>query len=130
VEAQGFGSGEAVGARGRASQAFDEEVQDGLRPRCGVVTTGAARRPEVWFFLSTSEEIIAEEHIEAAARKAELVGGLGSRQGVLPKGFEDMADEGAWVTMKELLVLFRTTDDTRRRGPNGQSFRQPSLRSG
>ena len=47
VEAQGFGSGEAVGARGRASQAFDEEVQDGLRPGGGVVTTGAARRPEV-----------------------------------------------------------------------------------
>jgi hypothetical protein len=39
VQAEGFGSGEAVRARWRARQTFMEEVDDGLGPIRGVVAT-------------------------------------------------------------------------------------------
>jgi hypothetical protein len=45
VKAEGFGSGEAVGTRGRAGQALFEEFDDGLRPRGGMVATGSTGRP-------------------------------------------------------------------------------------
>ena len=130
VEAQGLGGDEAVGARRRAVQALDEQVDHGLRPGFGVVTTGVARRPGAAFLVSRSVEVTAEENVEATAREAELCGGLGSGQRALPKGFEHMPNERAGVTMMELLIVFRAADPTRRSRPCGQSFRSPSLRSG
>ena len=130
VETQGLGGDEAVGARGRAIQALDEQVDHGLRPGLGVVTTGVARRPESAFLVSPSVEVAAEENVEATARKAELSGGLSSGQRAMPKGLEHMPDERAGVAMMELLIVFRAADPTRRSRPCGQSFRPPSLRSG
>jgi len=46
VQAQGFGSGEAVRARRRAGQTFFEQVKDGLRPRGGLIASGNSGRPE------------------------------------------------------------------------------------
>ena len=46
MKAEGFGSGEAVRARWGASQTFFKEVQDGLRPRGGVIATGSPGRPK------------------------------------------------------------------------------------
>ena len=50
VEAQGFGSGEAVGARRIAVQTFFEKVEDGLRPGFGVIAAGRMGRPEMRLF--------------------------------------------------------------------------------
>lgn len=130
VEAQGLGGDEAVGARGRAIQALEEQVDHGLWPGFGVVTAGVARRPAAAFLVSGSVEVTAEENVEAAARKPELFGCLRSGQRALPKGFEHMPDERAGVTMMELLIVFRAAEPTRRSRPCGQSFRSPSLRSG
>ena len=102
VEAQGLGGDEAVRARGRAIQALDEQVDHGLRPCLGVVTTGVARRPEIALLMSRSVEVAAEENVEAAARKPELSGGLRSGQRAMPKGFKHMPDERTGVTMMEL----------------------------
>ena len=130
VEAQGFRSDEAVGARGRAIQALDQKVDDGLRPGCGVITTRVARCPNVSLLVSTGVEVAAEENVEATARDAELFGRLSSGQRALPMGFENMPNERIGVPVMKLLVLFRAADVTRRGRPSGQSFRPPSLRSG
>jgi hypothetical protein len=45
VQAQRLGSGKAVRTGRRAGQAFLEQVQDGLGPRCGMIATGSAGRP-------------------------------------------------------------------------------------
>jgi hypothetical protein len=39
-----------------------------------------------------------------------LVGGFGGRESALVEGFENMADKGEAVTMKELLILFINGD--------------------
>ena len=46
VQAEGFGSGEAVGTGRRAGQPLFEEFDDGLRPRRSMVAAGSAGRPE------------------------------------------------------------------------------------
>ena len=89
-----------------------------------------ARRPKLAPLVGARFEVAAEKDVEATAGEAELVGRLSGRQGALPKAFENMPDERAWVPMEELLVLFRTAEDTTRTSPSGQSFRPPSLRSG
>ncbi len=50
--------------------------------------------------LSAGLAVVAGQNIEAAVREAELVGRFGGSQPALPKGFEDMADEGDAVTME------------------------------
>lgn len=130
VKTQGLGSDEAVGARRRAIQALDEQVDHGLRPGFGVITTRVARRPDTAFLVSRRIEITTEENVEATARNTELFGGLRSAQRALPEGFENMPNESVGVTVMELLILFRAADVTRRSRPSGQSFRSPSLRSG
>lgn len=45
MQSQGFRSGEAVGARRRASQAFLEEVGDRLGPEGGMVAARGSRNP-------------------------------------------------------------------------------------
>ena len=128
VEAEGFGGDKAVGAGRRAVQAFVEEVQNGLGPGRGVVAAGAAGEPERPLFFGAGAEVSGGERVEAAGRDAELVGGLGGRQMVLPKRVEHIADKGGCVTMDELLMLFKGEQATRRlvRIP---SFRRASLRS-
>ena len=100
VQAQDFRSREAIGARRRAVQTLFEEVHDGLRPRRGAVTPGAARGPEGGLFLSASLAVITGKDREAAGGEPQLVGGFGGSQPLLLDGFEDMADEGEAVTME------------------------------
>ena len=130
MEAQGLRGDEAVGTGWRAGQTFHEQVDDRWRPRCSVVAAGSAGRPKVSLFPSTSAEIIGGEKIKLTAGEAELVGRLGSSQGALLKGFKNMANKRVGVPVEQLLVLLITGENTAQRCPNGQSFRQPSLRSG
>jgi hypothetical protein len=67
VETEGLGSGEAVGARRGASQAFFEEVGDQLGPSGGVVTTRGSREPQTRLLSRAGAEVIGGECIEAAA---------------------------------------------------------------
>jgi|SRR5208282_641681 len=99
MQAQGFRSREAVGARRRASQAFLEEVGDRLGPDGGMVAARGSRNPQILFLERASPEEIGGESIEARAGKAELRGGFGGGQGVLPKGRQDMADERGSMTI-------------------------------
>jgi hypothetical protein len=78
VEAQSLRSDKTVGARGRASQALREEIDDGLRPGWSVVTARMAGGPDLPLLVSTSVQVTAEENVEAAARDAELVRCLSS----------------------------------------------------
>lgn len=95
-----------------------------------MVAAGASGRPKMSLFLSTSPEIIGGQKIELAAGEAELVGGLGSGQEVLLKAFENVTNKRVGMPVEQLLVLFITGENTGQRRPRGQSFRQPSLRSG
>jgi hypothetical protein len=100
TEAQGFGSGEAVRARGRAGEPFFEQVQDRLRPPSSMVAAGTARGPEMGLFLSTSMGVSGGQNIEAATRETKLVSGIASAEGVLVKRLEGMADEAVGVTVE------------------------------
>ena len=129
MQAQGFGSGEAVRTRRRAGQTFFEQVKDGLRPRGGMVAPGSAGRPEGWLFLGARGIASGGENVEAAGRKAALRGGLDGTQRVLAERVEHMADKGGCVTMDELLMLFKDVERNRRPWPHHPSFRRASLRS-
>ena len=113
VQAEGFGSGEAVRARRRAGQTFFEQVNDGLRPRGGMIATGSTGRPEGLLYSGARGVVSGGQSVKATAGDAELAGGLGRVQGVLPEAFEHMADEGGRVTMNKLLVFFKDAQDTR-----------------
>ena len=106
VQAQGFGSSEAVRTRWVAVQAFFEKVENRLRPGFGVIAAGRTGRPEVLLFFGASQKVSGGKKIEATAGKTELIGGFCGAQGVLPEGFEDMTDERRRVTMDELLKFF------------------------
>lgn len=99
MQAQGFRSREAVGARRRASQAFLEQVGDRLGPGRGMVAARGSRNPQILFLECASTEEIGGESIEATAGNAELGGGFGGRQGMLPEGREHMADERGGMTI-------------------------------
>ena len=101
-----------------------------MRPGRGAVTSGVARRPNVAPLVGARVKIAAIKDVKTTAGETELIGCLRRRQGVLPEALENVPDERAWVPMQELLVLFRTAEDTGRASPSGQSFRPPSLRSG
>src|ERR1035438_9578594 len=89
--------GEAVRARWGAIQAFFEEVGDRFGPSGGVVTPRGSRDPQPFLLSCAGAEVIGGERIEAAGGQAELVGGFGGRQGVLPEGSQHMADKGRCV---------------------------------
>ena len=114
VQAQGFGSGEAVGTRRRAGQPFGEQFEDGLGPVGGRVATRSAGRPEGWLFVGAGGVVSGGQSIEAATGEAQLPAGLERVQSVLPEAFQHMADEGGRVTMNELLVFFKDRQDTRK----------------
>jgi hypothetical protein len=78
-----------------------------LRPNGGVVATGGFWSPQIRAPGGAGLEVIGVERVEAAGREAELFRGLAGRYGVLPKGRQDMADEGGGVAMDELLMLFK-----------------------
>ena len=99
VQAQGFRGGEAVGARRGARETLSEEVGDRFGPDGGVVSTREARAPQILFLVSAGLEVIGGERIETAPGEAQLGGGFGGRQGVLPETREHMADEGRGMTM-------------------------------
>jgi hypothetical protein len=100
IEAQDFRSGEAIGAGRRAVQALFKEVNNGLRPRRGMVAAGATRSPEARLFARASTAVIAGQDIEAAGRDVQLVSGFGGRQRVMLEGLENMTDKGRSVTME------------------------------
>jgi hypothetical protein len=100
MEAQDFGSSEAIGGRGRAVQALFEEIDDGLRPRSGVVAARAAWTPEAGPFLSAGLAVVTGQDIESAGRDVQLVGSFGGRERALVEAFENMADEGKAVSME------------------------------
>ena len=71
VQPEGFGSGEAIWTRGRASQALFEEVDDGLGPRGGMVPARSAGRP-VGALLSGARRVVnGGQSVEATGRPGE-----------------------------------------------------------
>ena len=68
LQAQGFGSNEAVRARRGASQPFFEEVNDRFRPGDGMVAAGGSRDPQTFFLSRAGGEVTRGERIKAAAR--------------------------------------------------------------
>ena len=94
-----FRGGEAVRARRGASQALFEEVGDRLGPSGGVVTARGSRDPEPLCLARAGAEVIGKEGIEATGGEAELLGGFGGLQGVLPEGSQYMADEGGCMAI-------------------------------
>ena len=99
VQAQGFGGGEAVGARRGARQTLLEEVGDGLWPGGGVVATGGSREPRSGFLARTGPEVIGGERIQATAGHTELFSRFGGRQGALAESRQHMPDEGRRVAV-------------------------------
>jgi hypothetical protein len=55
---------------------FAEKIQNGLRPRSGVIATGVARNPGGPGFMSVSAEVSGGESIESAAGDPELISRL------------------------------------------------------
>ena len=129
MEPECFGGDQAVRAGRRAVEALGEEIQNGLRPRWGVVAARAAGEPVRTLFLRAGAQVSTGQSVEAAGREAELRGGLGGRQFTLPERVEHMADEGRCVTMDELWMLFKDAQDSRRSWPHHSSSRRASLRS-
>jgi len=107
VQAEGFGGGEAVRARRGAMQALFEQVGDRLGPSGGVVTPRGARDPQTLFLSRVGPEVIGGEFVKAVAGQAELFGGFGGRQEVLPEGSQYMPDERRCVAIGQLLILFK-----------------------
>ena len=99
VQAQGFRGGEAVRARRHAHQTLSKEVGDRLGPSGGVVATRDPGDPHAGLLSPAGAQVIGEEGIETAAGKAQFFGGAGTRQGTLPKGGQDMADESGCVSI-------------------------------
>ncbi len=93
VQAQGFGGGKAVRTRWRAGQPFDQEFDDGLRPRRGMIATGSAGRPERWLLARARGVVSGGQRVKAAGREPELCGGLDGAARVLPECVEHMADK-------------------------------------
>ena len=98
-QSQDFRGGEAVRARRGAIQALFEEVDDRLGPSGGVVTTRGSRDPQSLFLARVGAKVTGGERIEAAGGQAELLGGFGGRQRMLPEGSQHMTDEGRCVAI-------------------------------
>ena len=107
MEAQRFGSGKAVGRRRHGVESFVEQVQHGLRPRCGVVSAGRSRSPERVFFLTAGPKVSGGQDVEAAGGEAELFGRLSGADEMLPESVEHMPDEGGSVAVDQLLMFFK-----------------------
>ena len=110
MQAKGFGSDEAVGTRRGAAETLFQEVNDGLGPRRGVVTTGTAWPPDMSLFAGTGAEVIRAQRVDPTAADPELRRGLGGAQRAFPKALHDVTDERRGLAMEQLLVLFRKVD--------------------
>ncbi len=66
MESERFGGHKAVGARRRTVVALVEEVQNGLRPRWGVVAARAAGQPVRTLFLRLGAQVSGGQRVEAA----------------------------------------------------------------
>ena len=93
VQAQGFGGGEAVRARGRAGQPLAKKFDDGWRPSGGMIATGSAGRPELLWLADARGVVSGGQSVKAAGRETELRGGLVGTERVLPECVEDVADK-------------------------------------
>ena len=122
MQAQRFGSGEAVRAWREAMKSFAQELQNGLRPSRGVIAAGVARHPVRALLLRAGTEVNGGQSVESTAGDAELIGSLRSFQPALSKGFEHIPDEGRRVTADELLVVFRTGSIPARTAPAASLF--------
>jgi len=76
-----------------------EEVGDRFGPDGGMVSTGGSRNPQIPFLVCAGLEVIGGEGIEAAQGEAQLRGGFGGFQGVLPEGRQHMADKMRGMTI-------------------------------
>lgn len=76
VEAQGFGSGEAVGTGRGAGQTFFEECHDGEWPGGGVIAAGGSRLPGGLGVADAGGIVGGGQRVETTAGKVELGGGL------------------------------------------------------
>jgi len=98
-QSQDVRGGEAVGARRGAVQALYKELGDRLGPSGGVVTPRGSWDPQPLFLARAGAEVTGGERIEAAGGQAELLGGFGGRQRVLPEGSQHMTDKGRCVAI-------------------------------
>jgi hypothetical protein len=64
-----------------------------------VATPRGARDPQTLLLARVGPELIGGECIKSAAGQAELFGGFGGRQGVLPEGSQHMAYERRCVAI-------------------------------
>jgi hypothetical protein len=64
-----------------------------------MVAARGSRNPQILFLVCARAEVIGGESIEATAGNTELRGGFGGRQGALPEGRQDMADERRGMTI-------------------------------
>ena len=64
-----------------------------------MVASRGSRKPRIPFVARASTKVIGGESIEATAGNAELRGSFGGRQGVLPEGRQNMADERRGMTI-------------------------------
>ena len=114
VQAQGFGSGEAVRTGRQAGQPFGEQFDHGLGPTGGMIAARSAWGPEGILFSGAGGVVSGGQSVEAAAGETQLSARLGGVQSVLAEAFQHMADEGRRVTMNQLLVFFKDRQDTRK----------------
>ena len=122
VQAQGFGSGEAVRTGRRAGQTFGEQIDNGLVPTGGMIAARSSGSPEGVLFSGAGGVVSGGQSVEAAAGESELRESLRGVQRVLAEAFQHMADEGQRVTMNQLLVFFKDG-----RGRQGKScFARPA----
>ena len=82
-----------------------------------MIAARSTRHPKLRLLFSAGARVSGGQRVEAAAREAELVGGFGGRQGVLPESFEHLPDERGRVTMEQLLVFFKGGEDSRNKAP-------------
>ena len=64
-----------------------------------MVSARCAWDPQILFFAGAGLEVSGGERIETAQGEAQLRGGFGGSQGVLPEGREHMANERRGMTI-------------------------------
>ena len=128
MEAQGFGGDKAIRRRRHAVESFAEQFQHGLRPGCGVVSSGSAGNPERVFFIGAGAEVGGEQNVKAAGRQAEFLGSVRGADSMIAERVEHMPDKGRSMAVDELLMFFKLAE-YQRNSPRRPSFRRASLRS-
>jgi hypothetical protein len=85
-----------------------KELQDRLRPRSGVVTTGSTWDPQTSLLAGTGQAVIGAQSVESASGNLELIRSLRRGELLFSEAFQDVTDEGRSVAVEQLLILFRS----------------------